>query len=223
MNVPERDDLLAAWGALRPGRWLGLAAAAAALDEPLGRASWTACVPAEPAARLLELRASVPRAGAAAAARVLGLAGAPASAEELRLVWNGRADAVEELTLAGAARGPRRTLVRLRPGAAPEELEERAGPFAGARFASEKSAAEFRALDRLCPVAAVEVEFARSGEPSGRWRLILRAPEPWPRFLRLDAAVPFGPDAAALTLALTGLSVAALGWRGEAAWAELAA
>lgn len=226
MNARRRDDLLAALAGARPGAWRGLDAALAALDAAAEPAAlWTVGLPADAAAGALELGASArPDADLAACARALGLAPPPsAGAAGLRLRWDARAGAPAELALLGPARARRSVTLLARAGAGARE--ERSAPLSRARFALPELAARIAALDARCPVAAVRVEWAPGADgrlaPGERWSLDFAAPEPWPRFLRLDASAPFSAEAATLTALLPGCAARSLGWRGEAAWLEV--
>lgn len=127
------------------------------------------------------------------------------------------------LELAARARGTARRWDASAGRAArePVRVETRRAPLSRARFASRELADGFRILSARCPIAAVETDFV-DGRPTGTWRLRFARPEPFVRFLRLDAAAPFAPRAAELALLLAGREVAAMVWESERAWAELA-
>ena len=204
MKLSEGLELIAAWSAQRPGKWGGLAALAAKIDAELGGAEWAAMAAADPAE------------GGFGLVALLG------GTVVRRLRWDGRAGVLRDERRYGARRGGITAVSYAPRGAGARAREERAAPFSAALFASPELAERFRLFARRCPVAAVESEWEK-GSATGAWRLRLREPEPWARLLRLDAAVPFGPEAAAFSLIFAGRGVRALAWEGESLWAELAA
>ena len=87
-------------------------------------------------------------------------------------------------------------------------------PFSAEIFAAPVSETLI-AFSALCPIVEIQ-------DAPGRtvWTLILAKPEPWPTFLRCDAAAAFAPRAAQLSLLLRDARVRALDFDGEALWAR---
>jgi hypothetical protein len=79
-------------------------------------------------------------------------------------------------------------------------------PWGKVRFAPELEAT-FKTMARLCPVV-------ESRAWDGEWALRLSNPEPWPRFLRLDAATPFAAACTVHSMILLTRKVEELGYRG---------
>lgn len=226
MNAIERDELLLSLGeSRRSAAWRGLSAWARALDPlvPAGRwrlrlsaaAPWEGAeldfVPDAPAQASAELAAALGARGAVPAGRspeALGWLGArwDARAGRLEECFLRRATAVgaAEAAWRGGRRAPDRALARL--------------AWAKTRFDDATLAERFRVMARLCPPAE---SWARDGaEPE--WGLRLERPEPWPRFLRLDAAPAFGEETAAVSLLLLSRRVEEFGYRGGAGWVRAA-
>lgn len=79
-------------------------------------------------------------------------------------------------------------------------------PWKKVQFAPELDKT-FRVMANLCPVS-------ESLAWDGEWSLKLSRPEPWPRFLRLDAASPFAERATVHSMILLTRKVEELGYRG---------
>lgn len=219
MNRVERDELLsAASETLGGGRWGRLKRLCARLDAHLPEGRWRLRLGARSAwdAPELEFLPALARA-ARLTPPLAALLGAKASAERAP-------DALAWLVLVWDARQGRVAAARVRVAAG--EQSWRAGRVVGrrvlarrawraTRFADPALAASFAALSRLCPLA--ESWSAAGADADAEWSLRLAAPEPWPRFLRLDQAAAFGPGAGVSSLLLLGRRVEELGYRGDEA------
>lgn len=227
MKLKACSELVAAWAAQRPGKWNGLAEALAGADAAFGGANWAALVAADPTEYGFGLAASArssrPLGPVAEALGLKSLKGDAAGSGEisLRLRWDGRAGVLRDARFYEAQRGSRVRFALVSPGVIPAVFEQRSASYSTVTFASPALRDHFRILNCRCPISAFESEW-RKNAPADSWRLRLRDPEPWPRFLRLDAAIPFGSEAAAMSLVLAGRGVRALSWEGKSLWAELA-
>lgn len=84
--------------------------------------------------------------------------------------------------------------------------------WAATRFADAALAERWRTFARLCPVSHSWRDAA-----GAEWALVLAKPEPWPRFLRLDVSLPFGPRATEHSALLLSRGVEEVGYRGTEA------
>lgn len=220
MNDVERRELAAAIGETHPELdFAGLEKALAVLGAA-GGGAWSVGV-GPSGLEATDWEREFDAAAGLAPSLGLGESDPPPGPARAGLRWNAASGRVSSLWVQAGGRrleragdGPVRRL-SLKP--------HRLGP---GLFAEPGLAARAALFDARCPVEAAVVEFEGEGKaarPTGRWSLRLKRPEPWPRFLRLDLAGPFGERGSELSFLLLSRRVRELGFEGETPRARLGA
>lgn len=220
MNTVERRELLAAAAETFPDlRLAGLEEALAPLEAAEGGA-WSVSVGPSGFADA-EWERELTAAGGMAGKLGLGESFLPPGRARAGVRWDAREGRV---AAAWVEAGGRR---RERGASGPARvLSLRPHKLAAGLFADPGLASRVRLFDARCPVSSAVVEFEGEGKaarPTGRWALELAAPEPWPRFLRLDLSAAFGEGHAPLSFLLLARRVRELRFEGESPRARLTA
>lgn len=227
MNRIERDELFAAAAETFPKlRWAGLKRLCAVLDPLLPPGRWRARLGSDVGWEEPEFEFlpgvpgdAVPGAklrSALAAPRFGGRA--PEQSAWFVLSWDARAGRLRSVRARQAA------------GAAVSETSWRGrrsesrrvwarSSWAATRFATPELGERFMTMARLCPVK--ESWRAVEKGAAGEWFLRLARPEPWPLFLRLDPAIPFGERGTEHSMLLLGRGVEEIGYRGAELWSVI--